>query len=523
MLRFALSFTLISAPLISFAFAAAPALMPLPVTVRPATGKLTLDGTFKAALVSAPDVRLDAAIRRFVSRLSRQTGIPMLGLKDAAPKLRVECSSAGNDYPTLGEDESYTLDVTSERALLKAPTRAGALHGLETFGQLVTLAQDGFEVAAVHIEDNPRFPWRGLMLDSARHWMPLEVVKRNLDAMAAVKLNVFHWHLSEDQGFRVESKKYPKLQELGSDGHYYTQDQIRDIVTYARDRAIRVIPEFDMPGHTGAWFPGYPELAAAPGPFTIGKNYGIFDPVMDPTKESTYTFLDGFIGEMAQLFPDPYYHIGGDEVRATEWNASPTIQAFAKAHGLANAAAIQVYFNQRLLKIVQKYGKTMVGWDEILVPGLPTDAVIQSWRGQKSLSEAASKGYRGILSWGYYLDHLSPASLHYAVDPLGGPDAASLTAEQASRIMGGEACMWAEMVGPETVDSRIWPRTAAIAERLWSAEGTKDVDAMYVRLEAVNRNLEFTGAMHRAYYQPMLDRIAGSQPVGPLRVLAEAI
>jgi hexosaminidase len=149
--------------------------------------------------------------------------------------------------------------------------------------------------------------------------------------------------------------------------------------------------------------------------------------------------------------------------------------------------------------------------------------VIQSWRGQKSLSEAASKGYRGILSWGYYLDHLSPASLHYAVDPLGGPDAASLTAEQASRIMGGEACMWAEMVGPETVDSRIWPRTAAIAERLWSAEGIKDVDAMYVRLEAVNRNLEFTGAMHRAYYQPMLDRIAGSQPVGPLRVLADAI
>jgi hexosaminidase len=165
----------------------------------------------------------------------------------------------------------------------------------------------------------------------------------------------------------------------------------------------------------------------------------------------------------------------------------------------------------------------MVGWDEILVPGLPTDAVIQSWRGQKSLSEAAVKGYRGILSWGYYLDHLSPASFHYAVDPLGGPDAAALTPEQASRIMGGEACMWAELVGPETVDSRVWPRTAAIAERLWSAADVTDVDGMYARLETVNRNLEFTGAMHRAYFQPMLDRIAGNQAAAPLRVVADAV
>jgi hexosaminidase len=358
------------------------------------------------------------------------------------------------------------------------------------------------------------------MLDVCRHWMPVEVIKRNLEAMAAVKLNVLHWHLSEDQGFRVESKRYPRLHQLGSNGDYYTQDQIREIVAYARDRGIRVVPEFDVPGHSGAWFPGYPELASGPGPFVLGGRSGS---EMDPSKESTYTFLDGFIGEMAQLFPDPYYHIGGDEVNPRAWNQSESIQSFAKEHGLKDAPAIQVYFNQRLLKIVQKYGKTMVGWDEILVPGLPTDAVIQSWRGQKSLSEAASKGYRGILSWGYYLDHLSPASLHYAVDPLGGPDAANLTPEQSSRIMGGEACMWAELVGPETVDARIWPRTAAIAERLWSSGDVKDVDAMYGRLEAVSRNLEFTGTMHRAYYQLMLDRIAGSQPVGPLRVLADAL
>jgi hexosaminidase len=358
------------------------------------------------------------------------------------------------------------------------------------------------------------------MLDVCRHWMPADVIKRNLDAMAAVKLNVLHWHLSEDDGFRVESKRYPRLQEMGSNGDYYTQVQIRDIVAYARGLGIRVIPEFDMPGHSTAWFAGYPELASTPGPFVPADRGGS---VMDPSKESTYDFLDGFIGEITQLFPDPYFHIGGDEVNPRIWNQSESIQAFAKEHELKDAAAIQVYFNQRLLKIVQKYGKTMVGWDEILVPGLPTDAVIQSWRGQKSLSEAAAKGYRGILSWGYYLDHLSPASFHYGVDPLGGPDAAALTPEQASRIMGGEACMWAELVGPETVDSRVWPRTAAIAERFWSPVGVTDVDAMYARLEQVSRNLEFTGAMHRAYFQPMLDRIAGDRAAGPLRVVADAI
>jgi hexosaminidase len=316
----------------------------------------------------------------------------------------------------------------------------------------------------------------------------------------------------------VESKRYPKLHELGSNGDYYTQDQIRDIVAYARGLGIRVIPEFDMPGHSTAWFAGYPELASTPGPFVPTDHGGS---VMDPSKDSTYDFLDGFIGEMTQLFPDPYFHIGGDEVNPRIWNQSESIQAFARDHGLKDAAAIQVYFNQRLLKIVQKYGKTMVGWDEILVPGLPTDAVIQSWRGQKSLSESAAKGYRGILSWGYYLDHLSPASFHYGVDPLGGPDAAALTPEQASRIMGGEACMWDELAGPETVDSRIWPRTAAIAERFWSPANVTDVDNMYARLEQVSRNLEFTGAMHRAYLQPMLDRIAGDRAAIPLRVVAD--
>jgi len=517
MLRFALSFALLST-----AFAATPALMPLPATVRPAAGKLNLDATFKAALVSAPDARLDAAIGRFVVRLSRQTGIPMLGLKGAAPKLRVDCGAAGNDYPTLGENESYTLDVTPESASIKAPTRAGALHALETLGQLVTLGKEGFEIPAIHIEDKPRFPWRGLMMDSARHWMPLEVVKRNLDAMAAVKLNVFHWHLSDDQGFRVESKRFPKLQQEGSDGLFYTQDEIRGVIAYARDRGIRVVPEFDIPGHTQAWLVGYPELGVNPGPYEISRKWGIFENVLDPSREETYAFLDAFFEEMTALFPDPFFHIGGDEVEDKQWTASPRVQAFAKKNNLKDAHAIQAYFNQRVQKMLTARGKIVVGWDEVLHPDMPKNIVVQSWRGQKALADAAAQGYRGILSYGFYLDHMNPAAFHYNVDPLSA-DADRLGPAEKSNILGGEMCMWAEYVTAETVDSRIWPRAAVIAERLWSPAGTRDVNSMYSRMTAVSRVLEWTGVQHRANYAPMLERLAGGRPTEPLRVLADAV
>jgi hexosaminidase len=503
--------------------------MPLPVKVETAPGRLAIDGSFSVAATGSTDLRLESALNRFIARVSRQTGIPMLAARppDAGrATLRVECagvpSGPGTEDPSLGEDESYQLDVAPDGARLKAATVAGALHGLETFAQLVMPGAEGFQVPAIHIEDRPRFPWRGLMLDASRHWMPVEVVERNLDAMAAVKLNVFHWHLSDDQGFRAESRRFPRLQQLGSDGNFYTQADLRHVVAYARDRGIRVVPEFDMPGHTNSWLVGYPELASVPGPYSIGRTWGIYDGAMDPTREETYDFLDAFLGEMTQLFPDPYFHIGGDEVNGKQWSQSATIQAFAKEHKLEGARGLQVYFNQRIQKLLRKYGKIMVGWDEVLHPDLPTDTVVQSWRGQASLAEAASKGYRGILSAGYYLDHLSPASYHYGIDPLG--DAAQkLTPGEASRILGGEACMWAEYANAETVDSRIWPRAAAIAERLWSPkEATVDVASMYARMEAVSRVLEWTGVEHRANYGPMLDRLAAGRPAEPLRILADA-
>ena len=492
-------------------------LMPMPAKIELAEGALPIDATFGVAAQS--DARLATAVGRFLARTWRQTGI-FPSPSGSAATMAISCMPC-TAAPVLGEDESYTLDVSPSGASLKSATLSGALHGLETFLQLIQPGPEGFRVPAVHIVDNPRFPWRGLMLDCSRHFVPIEVVERNIDAMAVVKLNVFHWHLSDDQGFRAESKLYPKLHQFGSDGMFYTQDQMREVVAYAAARGIRVVPEFDIPGHTLSWLVGYPELAPGKGPFEIGRHFGVFDPVLDPTREETYTFLDGFIGEMAALFPDPYFHIGGDEVNGKAWKESNHVQAFAKEHGLKDTLPLQTYFNQRILKIVQKYGKNMVGWDEILGPDLPKDAVIQSWRGADSLAAAAAKGYRGILSSGYYLDHGRTAAYHYGIDPLAGP-AAELTPEQSAHILGGEACMWAELVDAETVDSRVWPRAAAIAERFWSPRETTDVDSMYARLELVSRQLEWTGVTHKSSYGGMLDRLAGARPVEPLRVLGDA-
>jgi len=522
MQRLLLTFTIAVSGLAARA-AEPPALMPMPLKLEAGAGALEIDQRFTIAATLA-DPRLESALNRLVARLSRQTGMAIPRGKPAAgarATLRVECTARGALYPTLGEDESYQLAVTPESALLKAATVDGALRGLETFAQLVQPGAAGFQAQEVRIDDRPRFPWRGLLMDVSRHWMPVDVVERNLDAMAAVKLNVFHWHLSDDQDFRVESKRYPRLQQFGSGGHYYTQAEIRAVVAYARERAIRVVPEFDMPGHTTSWFPGYPQLASGPGPFEIGGDYGVFDPVMDPSREATYVFLDGFIGEMAALFPDPYFHVGGDEVNGKQWSQSAHIQAFAKQHRFHDPRHIQLYFSQRIHQILARHGKIMVGWDEILQPGLGSSTVIETWRGRASLAESVRQGYRGILSWGYYLDHLNPASFHYGIEPLAG-DAAQLTPEQTRHILGGEACMWAELVSAETVDSRIWPRLAAIAERFWSAPDVTDVDSMYRRLEAVSRMLEWTGVQHRSNYAPMLDRLSGNHFAPPVRVLADA-
>jgi hexosaminidase len=502
-------------------------IMPLPAKAERGDGSLKIDASFRIAFAGYREPRLDRAGVRLERQIQRQTGLVLLhASKSAAPvTLEVITDHESKAVQELGEDESYRLDVSSSGAKLHATNPLGTVRGLQTFLQLIAITPDGFSAPAVHIEDRPRFPWRGLMIDSGRHFIPLDVIKRNLDGMEAVKMNVFHWHLSENQGFRAESRKFPKLHEQGSDGLFYTQEEIRDVVEYARDRGIRVVPEFDMPGHSTAWFAGYPELASGSGPYAAERQWGVFDPAMDPTDEKTYKFLNEFIGEMAKLFPDQFFHVGGDEVNGREWDANPKIQAFKKLHHIKNNAELQAYFSGRVQDLVIKHKKTPVGWDEVLVPGVPKTIVIQSWRGVDSLAAAAKDGYRGILSNGYYLDLGWSAARHYAMDPLGGP-ATALTPEQKQLILGGESCIWSEYVNAENIDSRIWPRNAAIAERLWSPEGASDLASMYARMETESTRLEWLGLAHRSFQRAMLQRIAGTWTPGEfdaLRTLAQAL
>jgi hexosaminidase len=499
-------------------------LMPVPASIKFQQERLAVDGNFKVATRGHSDARLQAGIFRFMKRLEGRTVLtfaPGLAPDDQTTPLIIHCDGPGQNIPSVIENESYRIDITRRQAMLTAPTVVGALRGLETLLQLLDADRNGYFFPGVQIDDQPRFPWRGLLIDVARHFETIEVLKRNLDAMAAVKLNVLHWHLTEDQGFRVESKKFPKLHQLGSDGNYYTQEQVKDIIAYARDRGIRVVPEFDIPGHSTSWLVGHPELGSAPGPYTIERRPGIFEPALDPTREEVYKFLDTFLGEMAALFPDDYLHIGGDENEGKQWDRNPAIQEYMKKKGIKDNHALQAYFNTRLLKILQKHGKKMIGWDEILQPELPKDVVIHSWRGTAALAEAAKKGYDGILSNGYYIDLIQPASQHYVSDPL--PADSTLTPEEAKHVLGGEATMWAEWVTPETIDSRIWPRTAAIAERLWSPRSVNDIPDMYRRLAVVSLQLEELGLTHKKNQDMMLRRLVRHNDIGPLRTLVSVI
>jgi hexosaminidase len=438
------------------------------------------------------------------------------------PRFIIQTNGPSQPVQQWQEDESYHLNISASQVRLSANNPLGVLHGLQTFLQLVRITPQGFSVPAVSIDDQPRFPWRGLMIDVSRHFIPLPVIEREMDGMEAVKLNVFHWHISDDQGFRAESKTFPGLQEKGSDGLYYTQNQIRQVLEYARDRGIRVVPEFDMPCHTTSWFAGYPDLASGKGPYHVAQRLGVLNAAMDPTKAFTYKFVDSFIGEMALLFPDTYFHIGGDECNGKEWNSNPQIQAFMRAHGFANNAALQAYFTAKVQKIVASHHKIMEGWDEVLQPGTPTNVVIQSWRGQASLAQAARQGNAGILSTGYYIDLNQPAAQHYLVDPLGG-DAATLTPAQKKLILGGEATMWTEFVTPQNIDTRIWPRTAAIAERLWSPQDVRDVDSMYRREAVFSQDLMYYDIDLRASTSLMLQRMSGNPDPVALEVLATAV
>jgi hexosaminidase len=275
-----------------------------------------------------------------------------------------------------------------------------------------------------------------------------------------------------------------------------------------------------MPGHSTAWLVAYPELASGRAPSGIRREFGISDYALDPTRKETYSFLDRFLTEMSTIFPDQFVHIGGDETPAPDWKQDPRIQAFMQAHELQDNAALQAYFNQRVLKILTRLHKSMVGWDEVFNPALPKDVVVQSWRGEASLAKGAQSGYRGLLSAPYYLDSMKPASVHYLADPI--PADTSLTPAEQRLILGGEICAWGEQLNQYSIDSRIWPRTAAIAERFWSPQNLRDVDDMYRRLDTVSIELEGLGLQHLTTEDVQLRSLAGSEKIAALRIFASA-
>jgi hexosaminidase len=376
-----------------------------------------------------------------------------------------------------------------------------------------------FYFPAIEIKDSPRFTWRGLMIDAARHFQPVDVIKRNLDAMASMKMNVFHWHLADDQGWRIQLKKHPKLTELASDGEYYTQEEIKGIVKFADERGILVVPEIDIPGHASALLSVYPEIGSKQSgstPYAVGRRSGIYDSALDPTNPKTYQLLGEIFDEVCPLFTSDYFHIGGDENNGKEWDANPIIQEFMKKNKIASNHELQTYFNMQLIPMLKKYNKRLMGWEEIMTKDMSKDAIIHAWRGGNegvtpggALITAAKNGYNTVLSNGYYIDLMLSVDGHYLNDPL--PKDIILSPQEKARILGGEAAMWSELVTPLNIDSRIWPRTAAIAERLWSSDTITDLNSMHRRLKTISSRLEEVGIMHIRNKEVILRNISNYQ------------
>lgn len=501
-----------------------PDFMPIPETVKLNNERFYIDESFTVSFSDLVSERVVFNSNRFLERLAGRTGIFFTqGLlygteKDESPSIKIIV----NEIAELkaGINESYTINVSGDKITLEAATDIGAVRGLETLLQLLS-NDDKYYFTGCKIEDSPRFMWRGLLMDVARHFMPVDVIKRNLRGLAASKMNVLHLHLCDDQGFRVESRNYPLLTEKASDGKYFTQEQIKDIINYADLLGIRVVPEFDIPGHASSWITAYPALASKDQEYKLARNWGIFDPTLNPTKEYTYKFLDTLFSEMTSLFPDEYFHIGGDENNGKHWNENEDIQDFMKENSIPDNHALQAYFNQKVLEILTRYNKKMVGWDEIQHENMPRNIVIQSWRGKEGIETAAKMGFQVILSNGYYIDLIHPAEDHYLNDPL--PEETNLTKEEAELVLGGEATMWAEFVSPETVDSRIWPRTGAIAERLWSKNLDNNIEDMYRRLGVFSFRLEELGLTHIKNRDMLLRRLTGNMDTEPLRILANVV
>ena len=525
-LAFALA--LAASPALSFALPA-PSLMPLPQKLESASGALALDSGFGIKLEGGGPLA-QQAVARFSQTLAHQTSLKINGKK------HLLVIHVGSDVPSVvGADESYKLAVTPSGINIEAPNDLALMRALATLRQLVVEERGHFALAATSIEDRPTFAWRGLMIDPARHFLPISLLKRNIDAMELTKLNVLHLHLSDNEGFRIESKVLPALTGKGSEGQFYTQNEMRELIRYAAERGVEIVPEFDMPSHCLSWLAGYPEISSSKGNFEPGPmryegmtpqstladlNYfenhaGI--PTMDPTREVTYELIDKLIAEMASLFPSPYIHIGADENNGVIWIKNPEIAAYMKEHGYADAPALQAYFVGRVKQIVERHGKKMAGWEEAYAGEQSSNTLFEVWsmEPKSDLTKVPmSHGNHIIIANGFYLDIYFPAHVHY-LNPVMAKDATA-----ANAPWGGEGAIWTEMVDPTNFDTRVWPRMGVIAERLWTGGNNLDADRMYPRMFALNRQLASeAGLTSISFYQEKVREAAKGGSTAPIETL----
>ena len=400
------------------------------------------------------------------------------------------------DYQRI---EEYTLDIKPNKIIINAGSGAGIFYGIQSLFQLlpVELGKTNVSIPCVSVEDFPRFKWRGAHLDVCRHFFPVEFIKKYIDILAMYKMNTFHWHLTEDQGWRIEIKKYPKLTEIGAwrketmgdgkpYGGFYTQDQIREIVAYAKERYITIVPEIEMPGHAMAALAAYPELSCTGGPFEVATTWGICKDVYCAGNEKTFQFLEDVLTEVMDLFPSKYIHIGGDEVPKTRWQNCVRCQARIKAEGLKDESELQSYFVQRIEKFLNSKGRNIIGWDEILEGGLAKNAAVMSWQGIDGGIAAAKAKHFAVMTPGdyCYFDHYqglsgeptaiggyTPIEKVYSYEPI--PD--SLNDEESKYIMGAQANMWTEYVETtDHVEYMLMPRLCALSEVVWSPKNLRD-------------------------------------------------
>ena len=490
------------------------AIIPRPVVLTPQRGAFTLT----ARTVVHADPAFMSVARRFARDVANPTGFDLAVTRRTATGSAAPGGIVLVRVPALAP-EAYTLDVSPRGVVVAASAPAGAFYGLETLKQLLPaaiyreapLGNTVWRAAAVHVEDAPRFAWRGAHLDVARHFEPKEFVKKYIDLLARHKMNRFHWHLTEDQGWRIEILKYPRLTTVGScreqtlvgpyitnpkpgnfDGKrhcgFYTQDDVREVVAYAADRMITVIPEIEMPGHAQAAIHAYPQLSSRPDSSPgVLQVWGVSDFILNPT-DSTVAFMQDVLTEVLALFPGPYIHIGGDEAGKAQWKANPQIQARIKALGLKDEHEMQSWFIRQMDTFLTARGRRLIGWDEILEGGLAENATVMSWRGMDGGIAAAKANHDVVMAPGShtYFDHyqsrdktkeplaiggFTPLDTVYAFEPV----PPQLTAAEAKHVLGAQAQLWTEyMPNAKHVEYMAYPRMVALSEVLWSAKGRRD-------------------------------------------------